>query len=146
MNQWEELIVEEHPHPDDEAVVRTGLTAYNHLQTGIGDNYHRLAIFVRDENGKVAAGLIGGTYWGWLSVELLWVCDELRHRGYGSRLLRAAEGEAIRRHCRNVHLDTMSFQALPFYLKHGYTVWGELQDLPPGHTRHFLQKRLQPSC
>jgi hypothetical protein len=36
----------------------------------------------------------------------------------------------------------MSFQALPFYLQAGYTVWGELVDMPVGHQRYFLQKAL----
>jgi hypothetical protein len=37
----------------------------------------------------------------------------------------------------------MSFQALPFYQKLGYEKWGELNDFPIGHTRHFLKKRLE---
>ena len=144
MDQPEELIVEEQPDPDDEAAVRQGLVDYNRLHTGVDEDYRRLAIFVRDEHGKVAGGLLGVTYWGWLYVDILWLSEEYRRGGYGSRLLEAAEAEAIRRGCRAAHLDTMSFQALPFYLKHGYTVWSELHDVPPGHTRHFLQKRLQP--
>jgi hypothetical protein len=38
----------------------------------------------------------------------------------------------------------MSFQAQPFYLKFGYTVFGQLDDLPAGygHHLHFLQKDL----
>jgi hypothetical protein len=39
-------------------------------------------------------------------------------------------------------LDTMSFQALDFYLKLGYTVFGRLDDLPEGHSRIFLKKAL----
>ncbi len=36
----------------------------------------------------------------------------------------------------------MSFQALPFYQKLGYTVFGQLDDLPIGHQMYFLQKAL----
>jgi hypothetical protein len=42
-----------------------------------------------------------------------------------------------------VHLDTMSFQALPFYQKQGYTVFGILEDLPEGHRRYYLRKDLE---
>jgi len=70
------------------------------------------------------------------------VDERLRGRGYGRELLAAAEQEAVRHGCRAAHLDTMSFQALPFYLKQGYTVFGELHDWPPGHARYFLQKSL----
>lgn len=36
------------------------------------------------------------------------------------------------------HLDTYDFQALGFYEKRGYRVFGQLDDYPPGHTRYFL--------
>jgi len=29
-----------------------------------------------------------------------------------------------------------------FYKQHGYQVFGELQDFPPGHQRYFLTKQL----
>jgi len=53
-----------------------------------------------------------------------------------------AEDEARHRGAKNAYLDTFSFQAPDFYKKHGYRVFGELQDFPPGHQRHFLTKRL----
>ena len=53
-----------------------------------------------------------------------------------------AEAEAIRRGCKNAHLDTLSFQALDFYKKYGYTVFGQLDGLPPGHSRYYLRKTL----
>jgi len=41
----------------------------------------------------------------------------------------------------------MSFQALPFYSKHGYSIFAELEDVPAGsgHRRYSLKKRLMPS-
>ena len=33
------------------------------------------------------------------------------------------------------------FQALSFYQKLGYQIFGQLEDYPVGHTRYFLQKR-----
>jgi GNAT superfamily N-acetyltransferase len=85
---------------------------------------------------------VGGTYWGWLYVEILWLDARARGRGLGARLMAMAEQEAQRRGCRGAHLDTMSFQALPFYERMGYTVFGVLEDLPPGHRRYFLKKKL----
>ena len=38
-------------------------------------------------------------------------------------------------------LDTFAFQAPAFYEKQGYTLFGTIEDLPPGHARYFLQKR-----
>ena len=55
--------------------------------------------------------------------------------------MRAAEQEARDRGCSHAHCDTYDFQALPFYQKLGYQVFGQLEDYPAGHTRYFLQKR-----
>lgn len=139
------LTLETNPDPAAYAVVVRSLDEYNRQQAG--DQRHlSLALFIRDEAGSVIAGLLGDTYWGWLAVNLLWVHAAWRGRGYGRTLLRTAEAEALRRGCTHAHLDTLDFQALDFYLKEGYTVFGELQGLPPGHTRYFLKKTLpQPA-
>ena len=103
-----------------------------------------MALFVRDAQGTVVGGLTGGTYWGWLYITHLWVAEHLRGQDYGSRLLAEAEREALRRGCHHVYLDTQDFQALPFYQKRGYTVYGVLDDMPIGHTRYSMQKDLHP--
>ncbi len=79
-----------------------------------------------------------------LFVELLFVPDSMRRAGIGRQVLRAAEEEAARRGCVGVWLDTFSFQARGFYERLGYTVFGTLDDYPPGHNRFFLEKRLAP--
>jgi len=52
------------------------------------------------------------------------------------------EQAARQRGCQYAHLDTFSFQARPFYEDLGYTVFGTLDDYPPGHQRFFMQKAL----
>ena len=90
-------------------------------------------------------GLLGGTYWGYLYIEILWVSERKRGHGYGHALLDAAESEALSRGCKNAHLDSHDFQALSFYQGSGYQIVGQLDDLPPGHTRYLLRKVLTPS-
>ena len=86
--------------------------------------------------------IIGGTYWGWMHIDVLWVHEDFRKKGIGSKLLVEAENEAIRRGCHHVHLDTMSWQAPEFYLNHGYKVIGILPDIPDGNKKYMLQKSL----
>ena len=127
--------------PAERDVVEAGLNEYN-LRFAPPHQYRRLCVFLRDARGAVAGGLTGGTFWGWLHIELLWLPEDARRQGLGTRVMAAAEDEARRRGCRHVFVDTISFQALPFYLKLGYTQWGQLDDFPAGHTRYFLQKAL----
>ncbi len=44
--------------------------------------------------------------------------------------------------CVWAHVDTFSFQARGFYESLGYKVFATLDDYPPGHSRHYLKKRL----
>lgn len=136
------ITLESHASTDDVAAVRRGLSAYNRAFAG-PDDITPLHILIRDDAGRVIGGLLGGTYWGWLVVEIVWMHEGLRGQGLGSRLMDMAEAEAIRRGCHSAHLDTMSFQALDFYRKRGYTLFGQLDDLPMGHSRYFLKKRLR---
>ena len=54
-------------------------------------------------------GVLGEIYWGWFFLDLLWVTEALRGRGYGHRLLNHAEERARQRGAKSVYLDTFSF-------------------------------------
>ncbi len=126
---------------DDRDAIERGLESYNERFIG-ADHYKPIYIVMRDDRGDVVGGMIGGTYWNWLYVRILWVRDDCRKQGAGTRLMQLAEEEARARGCKNVHLDTFDFQALGFYNRLGYTVWGRLEEFTPGYTRFFLKKQL----
>lgn len=122
-------------------VIGPAIHQYNVQQAG-DDQGQSLCFVVRGPDQEIAGGVIGATHWGWLHVDLMWVKEELRGRGYGHRLLELAEQEARQRGATHVYLDTFSFQAPAFYEQHGYLVFGELPDFPPGHKRYYLTKEL----
>ena len=121
--------------------VRESLAQYNEKRVG-DDGHTPLNIVEYDENGRMIGGILGGTYWGWMYVDILWVHEDHRKKGIGSKLLAQAEKEAARRGCHHVHLDTMSWQAPEFYRKHGYEVIGILPDIPKGNQKYLLMKVL----
>jgi GNAT superfamily N-acetyltransferase len=126
-----------------EAAVLAGLHAYDQ-QFAPPLDIQGLNLFVRGQDEFVLGGLVAFTHWGWLTLSILWLDESLRGQGLGSQLLLAAEQEAVRRGCRHSVTDTLDFQGLSFYQKHGYSVFGVLDDLPPGHQRFFLRKDLEP--
>jgi GNAT superfamily N-acetyltransferase len=73
---------------------------------------------------------------------LVYLPEDLRGAGLGRQLMEQAEQEAIHRGCHIIWLDTFTFQARGFYERLGYTVFGTLEDYPPGHSRFFLRKNL----
>ena len=98
---------------------------------------------IKGADGDLLGGIVAVVFcWRCLYVEVLWVTQEHRGEGYGSRLLEKVETEAKRLGCGLAHLDTFDFQAKGFYAKHGYGVFGELDECPPGHQRLFMSKPL----
>lgn len=117
------------------------INAFNFTTTGIHDA-RLLVVLLRDDSGRIYAGLSGHTWGGVAEVRFLWVDASKRHAGVGSQLLQAAEEEARSRGCQKVVLSTHSFQAPDFYRRHGYVIAGEFAEYPRGHRSIFLEKPL----
>jgi GNAT superfamily N-acetyltransferase len=141
MSMQYSVTIEEKSNPDDEKFILDGLIEFNRQVAG-EDHYRRFSIVARNEQNEPIGGLLGTTYYDWLGVDILWLTESVRGQGIGSAVLAAAEDEARKRGCRHVHLDTLEFQARGFYEKHGYTVFGELPDCPPGYMRYYMKKDL----
>ncbi|NTW97625.1 MAG: GNAT family N-acetyltransferase, partial [Oscillochloris sp.] len=139
----DDVIIEsvDQPNPAWTNQIRQGLYQHNRQQVG-SRHFHELSIVMRDQAGEVIGGLLGGTIWGWCLIETFWIADHLRGRGYGRQILEAGEQVARERGCKHSIVETFSFQALPFYLKHGYVVYGQLDGFPASHTRYSLKKDL----
>lgn len=94
------------------------------------------------DGDELVGGLTGETWARWLGIELLWVRADRRGSGLGGQILARAEQIARDRGCVGARLETWDFQARPFYERHGYVVFGVLEDYPPGTTEYHLAKRL----
>lgn len=119
-----------------------GIDNHNIATTGEAA-YYPASFVLRSESGEVLGGLLRQIWGGWLQVKSLWVAEPIRQRGYGSRLLAAAERYAADRDCLGSTLETHNQQACGFYERRGYRVFGALPEYPPGHAKFFLCKRLQ---
>jgi GNAT superfamily N-acetyltransferase len=135
------VIIKVKADPDEARAIDDGLKQFND-QFSEEDHHQELAVVLRDDRGELAGGLLGDTAWRWLHVGTLWIRADVRSRGYGGKLLAAAEQEAVRRGCEHCNLETHDFQALGFYQKKGYTLFAQLDDMPPEHTKYFLKKDL----
>lgn len=140
-NDADTVTVDPAPTEADLAAVEAGLSAYNQRFIGPPDR-RPLARVLRAVGGTIRGGLVGDTSRGWLYVDYLWVADELRGSGWGSRLLAEAEGEAVARGCHRAYLETNDYQAPDFYLRRGYAVVGRIPDFSGDHDRLYLTKHL----
>lgn len=104
-----------------------------------------LSFVLKNEMGAVIGGINAMLYcWHILYVDILFVDEAYRGKGYGQLLLSRAEAAAADLGGYMVHLDTFDWQAKAFYQRCGYEEFGHLPNCPPGHSRFYMSKKLQP--
>ena len=129
------------PNPEDKQALIDGMLAY-HQAKGYPRKKERFSVFLKDESGKVLGGAMVAFEWNGMQIQTLWVDDSIRHQGWGSKLMQLVEEEAIKRSCTIAFTDTFTWQAPEFYSKLGYSLYGELKDLPKGNSLSYFYKKL----
>ncbi len=118
------------------------LRTFNQQASGQPRGRHFL-LEIRDPADNSLAGGLSGYVWGLtMHIGVLWLRDDQRGLGLGGALVARAEEHARAQGATVAHLDTLSFQARPFYEKQGYRVFGTVEGVAPGIDHYFLSKRL----
>ncbi len=127
--------------------VARAITRFNlaHLPPNSSNNMTSLGYVIKDNK----LGVLGGVYaklllGNCLSIEVLWVDEQHRNKDYGTQLMHTLEDAAKKLGSSLSIVDTFDFQALDFYKKLGYEVFGILDDCPcDGIKRFYLKKPLK---
>lgn len=106
---------------DEVSVLREGVIQEAIKAKGMS-RMRPFAFFLKNSKNSILGGIQGTTLYGCLYVNLLWIAPELRHNGWGSRLIRECEKLGLERQCTFASLTTMDWEALPFYQKLGYSI------------------------
>ncbi len=141
MAEYPELVFEPFPVDELRRFIEDNVTTFTMAMTGAMD-YQPVGYFLRQERGEWVGGCLGHVWAEYLHVQWLWVSGSLRGRGFGTRLLRAAETMAVENGAAAATLDTFNPAAKAFYLQQGYEVFGTLENYPRGYTKFFLRKSL----
>ncbi|OMF23484.1 GNAT family N-acetyltransferase [Paenibacillus sp. FSL H8-0548] len=136
-----ELYISHEPNKTDKEYVINKMIEFNlqHFPDDLKGRYQVVNLFLKDTNGEIYGGLVGEICWNWMEVHYLFVELDQRKLGYGKAILAEAEKLAKEKKCDFIKLDTLSFQALDFYKKQGYEVFGTLQNAG-GHSHYYLKK------
>lgn len=127
--------------------VDSKLVAFNRAAVPFqqAEDWIDLSHVIKDDSGLVIAGINATLYcWNILYIDVLYVDDTHRDKGLGRLLLQTVEDAAKSLGGYMSHLDTFDWQAKDFYERHGYSVFGVLDNCPPGHTRHYMKKSFNP--
>lgn len=130
-------------NPDNEKIteIRSKLQEYNSKYFEIEDKT-TIVVDERNHNNEIIGGIVFTIVGRWLEVDFLWVHEEYRKSGLGSKLLQEAEKIAMNEQCNIAFVNTLSFQAKPFYEKHGYKVKYVQENYPIVNSRYFMEKEL----
>ena len=135
-----EYTLDTEPSESDINEVRAGLIKHNTpFLEGIPKS--QVGYYAMEEGVKVG-GVIADLWGNWLLIKFLWVDDSMRGKQVGSQLLQRLEKYAQSQGCTSSLVDTLSFQAKPFYEKHGYQCQMVLENYPLDSSLAFLTKSL----
>jgi GNAT superfamily N-acetyltransferase len=135
------LIVEDAPEQADLALLEERVSAAAIAAAGVGDD-EEFGIFVRDDDGRILAGLSGMTWGGCCELHAMWVDESLRGRGLARALMARAEREARRRGCALVEFFAYDVLARGLYERLGYEAIAVIEGFPAGSAARWYRKDL----
>jgi GNAT superfamily N-acetyltransferase len=119
------------------------LDDFNTAATGAGDR-GSFSIKITDDDGELVGGLAAWTWGGLCGIDMVWIREDSRKGGLGSKMLLTAEAEAVRRGCDRIAVSSFTFQAPGFYQRHGYVETGRTLGIPGGNEDVHMFKTLEP--
>jgi len=129
-------------NPVDKKVMVDGMLAY-HANNGHPRETQIYSVLLRNQNNEVKGAVVVSFLYQGMHIDSLWVDESLRNQEWGSKLMKMVEEEAIKRECSIAYTDTFTWQAPEFYKKHGYSIYGELEDFPVGNSLYYFVKKLK---
>lgn len=134
------LSFEENPNQNDVQVLIHGITDYAKQQRGF-DALDFFAFYIRDEHNTIVGGCSGGTLYGGLHIDSLWVSEIIRNKGWGTKLVNAALTYGEEKKCNFATVNTMDWEALGFYQKLGFRVEFKRTGFHKNSVFYFLRKQ-----
>ena len=132
---------EEGLNSDVEAILSDGISDEAVIKKSMS-GVQPFTLSIKAENSEILGGATGYIFYGSLYLDMLWLKKELRKKGFGKKLLFEAENIARKLQCSFATLNTMDWEALPFYQSLGY----EIEFVREGYNNHskmyLLRKKL----
>lgn len=136
------VIAEGESNKTDKQVLVDGLLAHHKSQGHARPSPFNFSIFLKDANNKIYGGIIASILWNGMHLDALWVDPAIAREGWGSKLILAAEKEAVKRGATISYTDTFTWQAPKFYEKLDYKLYGKLENFPEGSSLNYYCKKI----
>ncbi len=131
----------EHVTPGDETTLFDGINNEAVQARGM-QPISTFGVLIKDHKQQLLGGAKAVVYYGCLYVDMLWVDAAIRRQGWGARLMQEAEKIGRECGCTFATVNTMDWEALPFYQKLGY----EIEFIREGYVKaakmFYLRKKM----
>ncbi|MCP5509995.1 MAG: GNAT family N-acetyltransferase [Chlamydiales bacterium] len=107
-------------------------------QDGVGDP----VAFIALQNNECIGAVVIQPFWGALHIKYVWVTKSFRKQKIGTLLMQEACAYGINLGYPFAFIETMSFQALEFYQKLGFTLEFTRNGYVGDLAFHYLKKEL----
>ncbi|MDG1436643.1 MAG: GNAT family N-acetyltransferase [Rickettsiaceae bacterium] len=137
------IIYQKEINTDCQKIILEGLKHNAYEKLGIGQSDSAFSFVIENDQDEFQAGISGYHYYGCFYIDILFVPKEHRSKGYGTELMQKAEELARSRDCLFMAVNTMEFEARPFYEKHGFEVEFVRSGFQKNAKMYFMRKKLQ---
>ena len=129
--------------PDDAiiALLREGIVGFN--SKFLHEKASQFIIAAQNSKNDIVGGATIWEHSDALYIDILWVEENYRDKGVGSRLINAIVEQAKLKNIKKLFVDTYDFQASGFYIKHGFFIIGRLENYLLGHDRIYLRMNIE---
>ena len=129
---------------NDKQYIEDELYRFNlkHFPADLSGRYEEINLSLKDDSGRVCGAILSAVCWNWLEINTFILDEDIRDSGYGTKLLSELETIALDKKCDFIKVDTLSFQALDFYKKNGFQVFGRIDNVGREFEHYYLKKDL----
>jgi len=121
--------------------IKEGFNEFAIEQMGLSDA-QPYQVFHLTENKELKGAAVFRYFWNAVEVKQLYIAKDHRGKGIGTELMNRVQHFARKQGCAFISLNTLSFQALPFYLERGYTLEFTRKGYSHEVEMHYLIKYL----
>lgn len=127
------------PNPQDKQLMSEGMLKH-HASQGHPRKTNTFSILLKDSNGILKGVVVASILWNGMHIDTLWVDVTIRNQKWGSKLMKLVEKEGRSRGATVAYTDTFTWQAPGFYEKMGYSLYGKIDNFPPGNSLSYFSK------
>lgn len=137
------ILVDHNPNDVVIASLREGIVGFN--SKFLHEKASQFIITAKNNKNDIVGGATIWEHSDALYIDILWVEENYRGKGVGSRLINAIVEQAKLKNIKKLFVDTYDFQASGFYIKHGFFIIGRLDNYLLGHDRIYLRMDIEIS-